>query len=213
MMEEVVLRRWLFALAVVASLAACGGDEAERLFPPIDDRDAGAGARDASDETDDASVEDAPEDDGAAIACKAASDCPEADACLLPVCVGGFCDIVFAPPGTEPPADMQVAGDCKRLECGEMGSIVARTDVNDTPPADDCIRTFCDGPNPRVENLAAGTPCKGSGVCNGKGECGVCVPGSKACEGEVPFHCDENGVWKAGPTCPSACEDGACVDD
>lgn len=212
--------RWPTVLVVAAILAACGGGDAERLFPPMDSSDAGT----AADASDDASLDAADDvtsdvaddvpDEGAPIACKDVSDCPPPQKpCVLPVCAGGHCDTVFAPPGADVPEPVQIPGDCKRLECDGQGGLVAKTDVDDRPAENECIQTSCDGPNPRVENRPAGTPCEGNRVCNGKGECGVCVPGAKVCDGKVPYLCDENGVWKHGAPCPDACKDGDCVDD
>jgi len=212
---------WPFALALSVSLAACGGRDADRLFPPIGEDDAGS-LPDAS--TDDASVDagsdaladasvDADEGGPDATVCETADDCPPPDEpCTLAVCASGACVKAYAPAGTEVPEEVQIPGDCKHLECGANGALVAITDVDDTPPDHDCYRTVCDGPNPRNENFPVGTVCAGNGVCNGNGQCGTCIPGAKGCQGQVPYLCDEQGKWQPGPACASECKAGDCVE-
>lgn len=204
-------RDWSWTIALAVSLAACGGQDAERVFPPLDQRDAGSQQDAAEDASDDASAD----DDGGSetVECETAADCPvPTEPCVLAICVAGACRTAHAPAGAEIPEAMQIVGDCKRLECGEDGELVAKVDTGDTPPEEDCVRNYCDGPNPRSENLAPGTPCSGNGFCNGAGQCGSCTPGAKGCSGNVPQVCDEHGKWQAGEACPNKCKAGVCED-
>lgn len=74
-----------------------------------------------------------------------------------------------------------LTGDCRRLECGEYGSIVQVLSGQDTP-ADDiypCTKEMCKGWTPVHELLDEGTFCGvpggGVGVCRGDGACVQCT--------------------------------------
>lgn len=209
-------REWSWALVVAVSLAACGDRDAERIFPPLEEPDAGTfsdAADDAGHDAGDDAGDDASPDGSDSLACETAADCPApSQPCTLAVCAAGVCATAYAPAGTEVAEEVQTPGDCKRLECGEAGALVARADEDDVPPEQDCVRSFCVGPNARTEDLPAGTPCGGNGVCNGAGHCGSCAPGAKGCSGNVPYSCDEQGKWRAGQACSSACKAGECED-
>lgn len=70
------------------------------------------------------------------------------------------------------------------------------------PPADECLTVNC------IENACAYAPkakdtlCQsGAGTCNGAGQCNLCEPGTRKCEGNVPFVCESTGHYVAEPAC------------
>jgi hypothetical protein len=117
------------------------------------------------------------------VACSVDSDCPPpAYPCEVAVCVGNVCGSMVAPPGTPANGNNQIAGDCKRLACGEGGIVAASADPSDLPLDDGnaCTLEVCDGPNPSHTDAPAGSACTTAGVpgtCNREGLCEPSVAG------------------------------------
>ncbi len=106
-----------------------------------------------------------------------------------------------SPPGALP-AGAQVAGDCRELVCDGSGNAVSTPKPSDLPlaPPDECTSWTCSTNGPTTEPLRVGTPCS-AGVCNGKGRCAACVPGTKRCGDTGLEACSSDGAWVA-EACP-----------
>lgn len=131
---------------------------------------------------------------GACVGCITASDCPGTDnACQSRKCTSGVCGMSYVASGTAVGA--QTTGDCKKNACDGAGKIVAMVDNADLPvDGNACTKDVCSNGTPSNPPSAAGTACGTSGVCNGAGTCGVCVPGDiKFCCGvKTPACCELN---------------------
>jgi len=84
------------------------------------------------------------------------------------------------------------------------GQCVQCVDSTDCPvSANECAAPWCDavhacGYSPK----SGGTVCAGGvGKCDGSGQCNVCTPGTKICNGNVPLHCGSNGQYAVQPAC------------
>lgn len=119
---------------------------------------------------------------GQCVGCMTGADCPGADnECQTRQCNGGICNMVYVAGGK--PVSAQSGGDCKINVCDGSGSIVTIADDGDiAPDGDACTNDLCSGGSASYPPAGAGTSCPG-GVCNGAGNCGVCVPG------EVDYGC------------------------
>jgi hypothetical protein len=138
--------------------------------------------------------------------------------CVDWLCPGGACV-----PDYEPVGQLvfvgDLTGDCRRLECGEYGSMVQVLHQQD-PPMDDnnpCTEELCLGWTPVHQVLADGTFCPG-GVCRGDGVCVECTKNlhcGKAYCYQNTCHSCENGLLdgdETGIDCGgSAC--GGCLGD
>jgi hypothetical protein len=149
------------------------------------------------------------------IPCVNQFDCPSAPhECVISTCIDQYCAMVSASDKTV--VQQQKGGDCALLVCDGRGGIKALSDPRDWP-ADDgnaCTDETCEDGAPVYPPLEVGTKCgeDESGVCNGKGACGACLPGNKRCQGNTPEECSEDGQWASGEACPEAspiCASGA----
>jgi hypothetical protein len=139
---------------------------------------------------------------GNCVGCTGAADCPGMDTeCQARTCSGtGVCGFTYQPSGTATSA--QTAGDCKKNVCNGSGGISTIADDSDVPTANQCYTGVCSSGVPSNPPAAAGTAC-GTGVCNGAGLCGVCVPGAfRACCGVKSMACcDIEQQLHLGPPC------------
>jgi hypothetical protein len=74
----------------------------------------------------------------------------------------------------------------------------------------DCQKGMC-GSVPAPLGATCGS---GASVCDGAGQCGTCLPGAKACNGNVPTLCDASGQAKPQTACAKSapiCAAGDCV--
>lgn len=77
-----------------------------------------------------------------------------------------------------------------------------------------CLSSTCTGNTCGFSPLPQGTSCGAGGICNGSGQCNVCIPGTKTCNGNTPMLCDGTGQWLAQTACAggtSWCEPGTGV--
>jgi alpha-tubulin suppressor-like RCC1 family protein len=146
--------------------------------------------------------------------CEESSTCPAPDnACLVTMCLEEQCVFVPSPEG---PTPEQKAGDCRETYCDGNGAVVMSPAPADLPRDDGnpCTESSCDGDAPRQLDKTAGTLCKESGVCNGAGKCGVCVPDERRCDGAAVTSCGADGQWGAATACATqkpVCSEGACI--
>lgn len=149
--------------------------------------------------------------------CASDQDCPQpANPCQVWTCWQQVCTSVAAAKDTLLPKESQVAGDCKVLVCDGQGQSAGIPDKTDEPPEDDnpCAEEVCENGAPAYPPVDVGTPCGKSGVCNGKGKCGVCLPEEQRCKGNKPETCSEEGEWTSEGPCPAAtpiCSGIACI--
>jgi alpha-tubulin suppressor-like RCC1 family protein len=120
---------------------------------------------------------------------------------MVSTCAEGSCQLQVATAGTLPTA--QVAGDCQELICDGRGATVPRDNLGDTPAddANECTDEVCSPSGPEHAPLAAGAKCGESGVCNGKGRCGVCLPEVARCEKNAAQTCSDEGEWSPAVAC------------
>jgi hypothetical protein len=142
--------------------------------------------------------------------CMTPSDCPATPSwCLLVGCIGGTCALVAQPQGTILPDNLQVAHDCQKLRCNATGQAESIADPSDTPldPSGGCNTPSCNGGAVTLAPTAIGTACTAvqSGICNGKGVCGVCRPGNVYCSSNIQLQiCAPDGsAWVNQATCQS----------
>ncbi len=91
------------------------------------------------------------------------------------------------------------AGVC--LEC---------SNPSQCPSPPECLQATCASGICGATPLSAGTACS-TGVCNGAGGCGVCLPGSSRCAGSTREVCSATGSWQTDQVCPFVCSSGSCV--
>jgi hypothetical protein len=170
---------------------------------------------------------------GVCSACSASVDCGKDTPCVDWICAAGACVPEYEPVGKQVfPGDL--IGDCRRLECGEYGSIVQVLHEQD-PPMDDsnpCTDELCLGWTPVHQVLDEGTFCPG-GACRGDGLCVECTKnlhcgkaycyqnGCHACDNGFQDG-DETGIDCGGSACGgclgapcsqgSECQSGFCAD-
>lgn len=149
--------------------------------------------------------------------CASDRDCPQpSNPCQVWTCWQEVCTPVAAAKDTLIPKEAQVDGDCKVLVCDGQGKTASLPDKSDQPPEDDnpCAEEVCEDGAPAYPPLGAGTPCGKSGVCNGKGKCGVCLPAALRCKGNTPEACSEEGAWESKGACPAGapiCSGTSCL--
>lgn len=102
-----------------------------------------------------------------------------------------------------------LAGAC--VQCTATADCAASTN--------DCLSATCAsnkcGYSPQAQGTACGSG-SGTGTCNGSGQCNVCQPGSKTCNGNVPLVCGSNGQYSAQTACGGGTPEcdpasGSCV--
>lgn len=141
--------------------------------------------------------------------CAVATDCPGTDSeCATRTCTDGVCGMAYASSGT--PVSTQIAGDCHANVCDGNGEIVSVIDDTDVPATtDDCTAGSCVGGVPGSTPRQAYTPCDSNGgfICDGTGQCVVCLPGDTQPCYTGPAGTEGVGVCRAGTmTC---LEDGS----
>lgn len=131
------------------------------------------------------------------IRCTSPSECGASTACAGWTCETGFCKRT----SVSEMVPLQVAGDCKTVECDGMGGTITVNDDSDSPKAA-CQLTSCIDGTPVFEPVAQGTPCKvgNAKLCDGNGNCVECVTDTDC--GAIDLYCDANTN-----TCFS-CKDG-----
>ena len=149
--------------------------------------------------------------------CAKDDDCPQpSNPCQVWTCWQEVCTPVAAAKDTLIAREAQIPGDCKVLVCDGQGKTMALADKTDEPPEDEnpCAEEVCEDGNPVYPPVEAGAPCGKSGVCNGKGKCGVCLPEAQRCKGNKPETCSEEGEWASQGPCPDEtpiCSGVACI--
>jgi hypothetical protein len=111
---------------------------------------------------------------GACVTCLTASSCPGTDTeCHHRTCTNGVCGIANTTAGTA--LSTQTAGDCKRSQCdGNGASVVVNDDADKPVDGKACTSDICTNGVPSNPNLASGTACGTSQVCNATGDCVGC---------------------------------------
>jgi hypothetical protein len=159
----------------------------------------------------DGAVADAP-DMALPMSCTQDSDCATPTSpCQHAACANGSCGSRPAPPG-DLPASAQKAGDCSKLACDGNGNVEMLVDTSDVPnDGRECVTDSCSGSTPTFTPKPPGSTCS-TGVCNGKGACGTCTPGSTRCDAtnKIPQQCNADGNWIDGTTCDHVCLAGQC---
>ncbi len=149
--------------------------------------------------------------------CASDRDCPQPDnPCQVWTCWQEVCTPVNAAKDTLIARESQVAGDCKVLVCDGQGKSTGIADKTDEPPEDEnpCAEEVCEDGAPAFPPVEVGTPCGKSGVCNGKGKCGACLPEAQRCKGNKPETCSDEGEWASEGPCPAVspiCSGVACI--
>jgi hypothetical protein len=140
-----------------------------------------------------------------AFMCETHDECPTSNSCHQPICDNGACDEVHVPDG---PFHLQVAGDCKRMDCddGEEKVVADLTDSNDN---NECTIDSCSQNGVPTHKARFGEVCSnGGGTCNGEGQCVLCnrnnCPPAITCYAAI---CGNNGSCElkprpAGDLCP-----------
>lgn len=103
--------------------------------------------------------------------CQSPADCPTSNSCHEPTCDNGACDEVHVPDG---PFHLQVAGDCKRMDCID-GEEKVVADTNDSNDSNECTIDSCSQNGIPTHKARFGEVCaNGGGTCNGEGQCVLC---------------------------------------
>ena len=151
------------------------------------------------------------------VICTSASQCPGTDdECRQRTCANGVCGTAFTPANTM--VSGQTAGDCKRQVCNGNGGVITVNDATDVPAStSQCVVGTCTQGTPGQGFAAAGTSCTEDDglVCDGAGNCVVCVPGSSTACYTGPVNTAGVGICKAGMmTCNEQGSGyGICVDE
>lgn len=131
-------------------------------------------------------------------ACADASTCDDGNPCTIDQCLQGSC-VSVSGANVVVPADEQIPGDCRVLQCDADGALQEVVDDTDVPDDDnDCTIDECRSGDVFANAAELGTRCNnGNGFCDGEGTCGACLteadcPASNLC-----------ATW--------ACEMGECV--
>ncbi|MRG92760.1 RCC1 domain-containing protein [Polyangium spumosum] len=148
------------------------------------------------------------------VPCFHAMDCPPSEnPCIVSTCFEQECAMVAAAENTV--VQEQEPGDCRMRVCNGNGMSVEIHDDLDVPPDDgnECTAAACkEGARVHVP-VEIGEACGESGVCNGKGACGACLPGAERCEGNAVATCSAEGAWGEA-ACPEGrpiCRGKGCV--
>lgn len=157
--------------------------------------------------------------EGACVQCVESSDCPASSkTCVGPLCLKNKCTEEPLPKDTPLPDAQQIAGDCKLAICDGSAFATSTALDSDLPVDDqnDCTAEVCSGGVAEHPALAVGTACGPAkdGFCNGKGICGVCIPGETRCTDKNQVEtCSAEGQWVASDCALPApvCSEGACV--
>src|SRR5215211_1785380 len=112
---------------------------------------------------------------GKCVACLTASDCPGEDTeCQHRVCDSGACGFGRTSAGTA--LSVQIAGDCKRIECDGLGGTIEVADDLDLPDGGNpCLQNLCVAGAPSHPPATLGTECGNGLVCDGEGNCDGCA--------------------------------------
>jgi hypothetical protein len=186
----------LAAVSALAMLGACV--EFYSFDHPPDDYDAGTGGKDG-----------AGGGTGGGM-CAMPEDCGEATVCGTPVCNAGMCSWTgIKSEGETPPELMNVAGDCKKIQCDGDGEV----ETLDTPSedmfsyGDPCYKADCGGGLVRPP-VDFGAVCNVSGHCFGNGNCMECATDAHCSSGRK---CDD-GKCALDPQCFNNAKDGMETD-
>jgi hypothetical protein len=130
--------------------------------------------------------------------------------------VNGVCGGTFVDSGTA--VLDQTAGDCHTSVCDDTGQIVSILDATDVPGAPNpCLTGTCANGIPALVPVGAGERCDVDGgiICDGAGNCVVCIPGSAIPCYSGPNETASIGICKAGTqTCNTQGTGyGACTGD
>ncbi len=199
--------RWT-ALAIAGALLALGGcTPKERKYGAGGDGGAG-GAGGAGGQTSSSTTgtgmggSPASSSTGVMMQCSTDTACGANSTCQTFSCVGGFCQVAFAPQGTLTPT--QTPNDCMRMQCDGAGHEVLAVDATDLPLDDSnpCTQAQCSAEGkPQQAPLGADTPCGDPGwLCDGSGTC------YNRCQDKLKNY-DETGVDCGGSAC------GGCIGD
>lgn len=151
---------------------------------------------------------------GSCVACTKAEQCPlPSSECRVAACLDGVCGATPVKAGTL--TSKQKPHDCTTVVCNGEGGEALMPDPADAPLDDGnpCTNDVCDGDKVSHPDKKAGEPC-GSGVCNGAGTCGECLPGAKRCLENQPQTCSGSGTWIGSTKCASpdpVCSAGSCT--
>jgi hypothetical protein len=132
--------------------------------------------------------------------CSTAADCAGIDdECQQRTCTNGICGVAYTPSGV--PVSNQVSGDCQSNVCDGLGGVRSVPDDSDLPiVADDCTTGSCTNGIPGTVPREAYAPCESNGgfICNGAGQCVVCIPGDTQSCYTGPAGTEGVGVCQAG---------------
>jgi hypothetical protein len=116
---------------------------------------------------------------GACVGCITAANCGTDTFCQTHTCsTAGVCGVNNTAAGTAVPAQMQTAGDCKKVQCDGHGQQVTVNDDTDKPvDGNACTKDVCNGGIATNPPEDARTPCNQSSgtMCNGSGTAPACV--------------------------------------
>ena len=146
-----------FAMALPLALSSCGGGSSGN------DNSGGTGGGGGTGGSGGAGGE-VPE-------CSKPSDCrlPNTD-CFEQTCVDGKCGTKAVPAGTV--LSEQTKGDCRRMECNEVGYKVSVVDDTDIPDSiGSCQVATCENGTPKQLNAELGTSCGVRRICDRGGQC------------------------------------------
>jgi hypothetical protein len=103
--------------------------------------------------------------------CTGPSDCQPSTKCKKAFCQSGMCGEENLPNG---PYSLQVAGDCKRLEC-DNGKEVIVSDPQDADDMNECTTDSCAAGGGAMHTARYGEVCAGGGgICSTVGKCELC---------------------------------------
>lgn len=148
------------------------------------------------------------------ILCTEEFDCPPSnEPCVVSTCFEQRCLMVNAAYNTV--IDAQVGNDCRMRVCDGNGQMMEISDDIDLPNDDGnpCTKAACKEGAAAHVPVEVGRTCGADGVCNGRGACGVCLPGAKRCDARAVATCSEEGQW-ANDMCPASkpiCTNASCL--
>ena len=148
------------------------------------------------------------------VPCAQELDCPPSnDPCIVSTCFEQRCLFVNAAHNTV--IDAQVGHDCRMRVCDGNGQVLEINDDIDLPTDDGnaCTRSACKEGAAAHLPVPVGQTCDTSGVCNGRGACGECLPSAQRCDGRAVATCSEDGQWTKD-LCPASkplCKNAGCL--